>query len=244
MSDVALNLSIALRFVNVVKRIGSRTIIAAASFEVRRGTATALVGPNGSGKSTLIAIAAGFMAPTSGRVERHIVGHVGVLPDANLLGTTDTVVSLLSHLSRLTSPTISMREVERVVGSLGLFDVRHTQCRNLSAGLRKRVLLAQALLGDPGLLLLDEPTAGLDPAAAREVTELVIEATRGRTAFVATNDSALVEVCGEAIVIDRGRAQCVQNDNSVVARQHERPRHDANCGLAYLGYPAGEVGTK
>jgi len=205
----------ALSFEGVTKRYGSTVALDRVSFQVRPGSCHGLVGPNGAGKTTTFALASGFLRPGSGSLR--VLGRdpqdrgasrprIGVLPqDADLPAYLDvgTLLTTWARLSGESRPDAAARvALERVQ----LPDAWDASPRALSHGMAKRVGLAQALLGDPALLLLDEPTAGLDPRAAAEVRTLLSGLRGQRTVVISSHNLAELErLCDAVTVLDHGK---------------------------------------
>jgi ABC-type multidrug transport system ATPase subunit len=209
--------STAVRLQRVTKRFGSVTAVDAVSLSVEVGAVFGLIGPNGAGKTTTFSMLAGYLRPTEGSAEvlgfspsavDSLRGRLGVLPQDALLPAGDTVGEFLVHMARLQGePAVkaepcARRALDEVAGS----DWWRQRCGALSHGMAKRVGLAQAFLGDPELVLLDEPTAGLDPKVAFEVRQL-IASKRGRATIVVSshNLNELETLCDHAAILDRGR---------------------------------------
>ncbi|APR79973.1 ABC transporter, ATP-binding protein [Minicystis rosea] len=201
----------------VVKKFGAVTAVNDVTFEVPTGSVFGLIGPNGAGKTTTFSMLAGYLAPTSGEIYildrspeavSQLKGKVGVLPQDALLPANEQVGSFLVYLARLQGMDASaaQRATEQVLADVGGADWWRTRCGALSHGMAKRVGLAAALLGDPQVVLLDEPTAGLDPRVAYEVRQLV-KSRRGRCTLVISshNLQELEEVCDHAAILDRGQ---------------------------------------
>jgi len=205
----------ALSFEGVTKRYGSTVALDRVSFQVRPGSCHGLVGPNGAGKTTTFALASGFLRPGSGSLR--VLGRdpqdrgasrprIGVLPqDADLPAYLDvgTLLTTWARLSGESRPDAAARvALERVQ----LPDAWDASPRALSHGMAKRVGLAQAMLGDPALLLLDEPTAGLDPRAAAEVRTLLSGLRGQRTVVISSHNLAELErLCDAVTVLDHGK---------------------------------------
>jgi ABC-type multidrug transport system ATPase subunit len=200
----------------VTRTFGAKVAVQNVSFTVPKGAVFGLIGPNGAGKTTTFSMLAGYLAPTSGEVRvldraptdvRDLKGRVGVLPQDALLPAGERVGDFLVYLARLQGiPAGKARAaVEQVLVEVEGRDWWATRCNALSHGMAKRVGLAQALLGDPDVVLLDEPTAGLDPRVAYEVRQLV-KARRGRCTMVVSshNLAELEEVCDAAAILDHG----------------------------------------
>jgi ABC-type multidrug transport system ATPase subunit len=207
----------AVRARRLTKRFGATLAVDDLTFEVGAGSVFGLIGPNGAGKSTTFSMLAGYLQPTYGSVE--ILGwaptavdalrsRVGVLPQDAVLPTTDRVGEFLVHMARLqgTSKSQARESAERALDDVSGRDWWNERCGHLSHGMAKRVVLAQAFLGNPDVLLLDEPTAGLDPRVAWEVRQSIL-AKKGRSTIIVSshNLNELEEVCDAAAIIDRGR---------------------------------------
>jgi ABC-2 type transport system ATP-binding protein len=201
----------------VVKRFGSVAAVNDVTFEVPDGSVFGLIGPNGAGKTTTFSMLAGYLAPTSGEVyvlDRSpdavdaLKGKVGVLPQDALLPANEKVGDFLVYLGRLQglSAPDARRAAESVLAEVEGRDWWNTRCGALSHGMAKRVGLAQALLGDPKVVLLDEPTAGLDPRIAYGVRQLV-KSRKGRCTLVISshNLQELEEICDHAAILDHGQ---------------------------------------
>ncbi len=189
------------------KRVGGRLILDAVTFVVPAGTAVAVVAPNGAGKSLLLDIVAGFVAPSGGRVRLFghdprasaLRGQVATLPQRALADTVDQVGSFLRHIAGLEGLDAT-RVVPPVLERLALADLATMRICDLSEGVRRRVALAVVLLGRPRIVLLDEPTLGLDPAGQQAVRTAVAELKTRATVLVASSDPASVEsLCAEVV---------------------------------------------
>jgi ABC-2 type transport system ATP-binding protein len=207
---------LAVRLADVVKEFGPKVAVGGVSFEIPRGQVFGLIGPNGAGKTTTFSMLAGYLAPTRGEARvldaapgdlAKLRGRVGVLPQDALL-PDDKVGQFLRHCCRLQG--MSAREAE-TESRARLAEVKgddwwELRTNALSHGMAKRVALAQALLGNPELVLLDEPTAGLDPRVAYEV-RTIVKARRGSCTLVISshNLQELEEVCDAAAILDRGK---------------------------------------
>jgi ABC-type multidrug transport system ATPase subunit len=207
----------AVRLKNLTKRFGSKTAVDAVSLEIETGLVYGLIGPNGAGKTTTFSMMAGFLSPTDGDVE--VLGHsasavaalksrLGVLPQDAVLPRDEKVGEFLVYLARLqgSDRPEADRAARAVLDEVEGRDWWGVKCSALSHGMAKRVQLAQALLGDPEVVLLDEPTAGLDPRHAYEVRQL-IKNRRGRCTMVVSSHNLheLEELCDSAAILDHGR---------------------------------------
>jgi ABC-2 type transport system ATP-binding protein len=203
---------------NLVKAFGAKRAVDGISFNVERGEVVGFLGPNGSGKSTTMRMITGYYPPTSGRVS--VGGHdviesplqakrlIGYLPENAAAYTDMTVRGFLEFAAELRGLSGGARRkaVARAVERCFLASVLHQSIDTLSKGYKHRTCLAQALIHDPEVLVLDEPTDGLDPNQKHEIRNLIKEL--GRTKAVVFSTHILEEVdaaCTRAIIIDRGR---------------------------------------
>lgn len=202
----------------LTKDYGTVVAVRDVSFSVGKGEVVGFLGPNGAGKSTTLRILAGFLGATSGKVR--VNGHdlaeaslearasLGYMPEAAPLYPELRVREYLEFRARLKRVPRSKRgaSIERALERANLKGVSETTIGHLSKGFRQRVGLADALVADPPLLILDEPTAGLDPNQVREVRALIRELAADHTVLLSTHILSEVEAtCQRALVIDRGR---------------------------------------
>jgi ABC-type multidrug transport system ATPase subunit len=217
----------------VVKKFGSVTAVNDVTFEVPMGSVFGLIGPNGAGKTTTFSMLAGYLTPTSGEIYildrspdavAELKGKVGVLPQDALLPANERVGDFLVYLARLQGLRAdeAPRAVQQVLADVGGADWWKTRAGALSHGMAKRVGLAAAFLGDPQVVLLDEPTAGLDPRVAYEVRQLV-KSRRGRCTLVISshNLQELEEICDHAAILDRGQLITVGSMSELTASSSE-----------------------
>jgi len=202
----------------LTKDYGTVVAVRDVSFSVGRGEVVGFLGPNGAGKSTTLRILAGFLGATSGKVRVNgfdladdslaARASLGYMPEAAPLYPELRVREYLEFRARLKRVPRAKRKssVERAVERANLKDMVETTIGHLSKGYRQRVGLADALVADPPLLILDEPTAGLDPNQVREVRALIRELAADHTVLLSTHILSEVEAtCQRALVIDRGR---------------------------------------
>lgn len=237
------------RFENVTKSFGSFRALDHVTLEIRKGDIVGLLGPNGAGKTTAMRILSGYFAPTSGKVwvaGRNMAGspekvkrHVGYLPETVHLYGDMNVVEFLEFASRIKSVPAKQihKRVEETLYQCGLWDVRRRLLGQLSKGYKQRVGFAQALVGDPDVLILDEPTTGLDPEQIHKIRMLIRELGRTRTVILSTHILPEVSmICDRVLIMNAGQ---VLADGSVeelaaglVERQEvilvtgERPEED------------------
>ncbi len=205
-----------IRVEGLTRRYGDTVAVDHISFEVPRGQVIGFLGPNGAGKTTTIRILVGVLAPSAGKVR--VAGHdivtdalaarakIGYVPEVVPLYTEMTVGDYLGHMARLRRLPDPTSRVTAVAEACHLADKLKTYIWKLSHGYRQRVGLAQALIHDPEVLILDEPTTGLDPLQIREIRELVRGLGGRRTVLLSTHILAEAEqVCDRALIIHRGK---------------------------------------
>jgi ABC-2 type transport system ATP-binding protein len=203
---------------HLVKRYGSKVAVDDVSFEVDRGEVVGFLGPNGAGKSTTLRVIAGFLGLTSGTVK--VAGHditsasfaarekLGYMPEAVPLYPEMRVVEYLGFRAELkrVPRTRRKRAVWDAMGKANVRDVANVVIGHLSKGYRQRVGLADALVAEPPLLVLDEPTAGLDPNQIRDVREVIRELGKEHTVLLSTHILSEVEAsCSRVLVIANGK---------------------------------------
>ncbi|HQD18153.1 MAG TPA: ATP-binding cassette domain-containing protein [Bacillota bacterium] len=216
---------------HLTKMYGNRCAISNLSFEVDKGEILGFLGPNGAGKSTTMRILTGYIAPTSGTAE--IAGYdildepyearrrIGYLPETPPLYNDMTVKAYLEFVGDLKglAPSSMRAHIDAVVEKTGLEDVYHRLIGNISKGYKQRVGLAQALLGDPPVLILDEPTVGLDPNQIVEIRELIKGLAGDHTIILSSHILPEVSmVCSRVAIINRGRLIAVGTPSSLSHR--------------------------
>jgi ABC-2 type transport system ATP-binding protein len=202
---------------HVTKYYGATRAVDDVSFRVARGEVAALLGPNGSGKSTLMRMLTGYFSPTAGRILVDGVDvvrqpasarrRVGYLPEQVALYPELTVRRYLAFVAEVKGVAAGVRRaaVARAIDGCGLRDVADRLAGTLSKGYRQRVGLAQALIGDPEVLVLDEPTVGLDPVQTVDMRALLRELA-GRTVLLSTHIlSEASALCSRVVILAQGR---------------------------------------
>ena len=207
-----------IRIENLAKSFGAKRAVDGISFAVERGEVVGFLGPNGSGKSTTMRMITGYYAPSAGRVS--VGGHdvveaplaakrlIGYLPENAAAYPDMSVHGFLEFAAELRglAGDAKRRAVARAVERCFLSSVLHQSIDTLSKGYRHRTCLAQALVHDPEVLILDEPTDGLDPNQKHEIRNLIRELGRSKAVVFSTHILEEVDAsCTRAIIIDRGR---------------------------------------
>lgn len=200
------------------KNYGPHKAIDRLSFSVKKGEVVGFLGPNGAGKTTTMKIITGFMPPSDGSVRvagydvfenpLEVKRRIGYLPETPPVYGEMTVESYLKFVARLKGVEKSRLHdlVERAIGKTDLNSVRNRLIQNLSKGYRQRVGISQALVSDPEVLILDEPTVGLDPRQVAEVRQLIKELAGHHTIILSTHILPEVQAtCQRIIIINKGR---------------------------------------
>jgi len=227
---------------HINKSFGAQQVLKDVSLEIPAGQVLGLLGPNGAGKSTLMKILIGLW-----KADKPITNHqspivevpprIGYLPENNPLYEEMYVTEYLRFMSELTNDQSPMTNIDALIERVGLTPERHKHIRELSKGYRQRVGLAQALLGDPQLLILDEPTTGLDPNQLVEIRSLI----RNLAKLPMTNDKSPMtiilsthimqevrEMCDRVVILDHGQIKADQPINEIQdleALFHEKTRN-------------------
>jgi len=208
--------NIALRLSNITKRFGDHCALDDVSLDIPEGCICGLVGPNGAGKTTAFSVIAGFLNPDEGEVDilgdgafdpYSFKGRIGILPQDAILPNRHTPRGLLSHLAQLQGLSSDAARVEarQKLTRVGLADRMDHAIHTLSHGMQRRVAVASALVGDPELVLLDEPLAGLDPRQAGNVRSALAELRGKRTLIVSSHNlSELERLCDWVVMMDHG----------------------------------------
>lgn len=207
-------MSISIR--NITKRYGAQTALDDVSVEIGEGQIVGLLGPNGAGKSTLMKVVTGFVKADSGSVEvcgkdidrepLAVRSLIGYLPESNPLNTDMYVREYLTMMASLSGVCDKERRVEELIEMTGLGPESHKKICSLSKGYKQRVGLSQALVGDPRVVILDEPTTGLDPNQIIEIRELIRGLAHERTVVLSTHIMQEVEAtCDHIVIIDHGQ---------------------------------------
>ena len=209
---------------NISKRYGSTQALDSVSLNLEAGAPIALIGPNGAGKTTLFSLLCGFLRASSG--EALILGHkagakalhgrLAALPQDANLDPRFSIGHQLQLFAKLQgfSGSQSKSEVRRVLEQVDLSDTHDKKPEALSHGMRKRILLAQALMGSPELIMLDEPTAGLDPPNVKVMRSLISEASADATFIISSHNlDELEKVCQSVVQLDKGQLKGVVDIN-------------------------------
>lgn len=199
---------------HINKSFGKQQVLKDICLEIPAGQVVGLLGPNGAGKSTLMKILIGLWKADSGQVS--VPARVGYLPENNPLYEEMYVVEYLSFMAHMTQIGDCRLKIDDLIEKVGLTPERHKHIRELSKGYRQRVGLAQALLGDPQLLILDEPTTGLDPNQLVEIRALIRSLGKDRTVILSTHIMQEVrEMCDRVVILDHGNIKADRPINEI-----------------------------
>ena len=201
---------------NIVKKYGSQIALNGVSFEINKGELVGLIGPNGAGKSTLLKIITGFIPPDSGEVSINNINIkdnpmwvkriIGYLPENNPLYTDMYVREYLIHVAGFYKGRINKKSrLEQIIFETGLIAESHKKISELSKGFRQRVGIAQALIHDPEILILDEATSGLDPNQIIEIRTLISKVGKEKIILLSTHIlQEVAAICDKVLIIRKG----------------------------------------
>jgi ABC-type multidrug transport system, ATPase component len=193
----------AVKIEHINKSFGAQQVLRDVNLDIAEGQVLGLLGPNGAGKSTLMKILIGLWRADSGTAS--VPPRIGYLPENNPLYEEMYVAEYLRFMAKMTQIEDCKLKIEDLIEKVGLTPERHKHIRELSKGYRQRVGLAQALLGDPQLLILDEPTTGLDPNQLVEIRALIRDLGKERTVILSTHIMQEVrEMCDRVVILDHG----------------------------------------
>ncbi len=225
-----------IQIAHLYKSFGAQQVLRDVTLDIPAGQIVGLLGPNGAGKSTLMKILIGLWKADSGSVS--VPSRIGYLPENNPLYEEMYVTEYLQFMAKLTANSQQpIANISDLIEKVGLTPERHKHIRELSKGYRQRVGLAQALLGDPELLILDEPTTGLDPNQLVEIRSLIrniagqklIANSQQPTIILSTHIMQEVrEMCDRVVILDHGQIKADKPINEIKdleALFHEKTRN-------------------
>ena len=203
---------------NVTKKYGSTIAVDNISFDVKYGEVVGFLGPNGAGKSTTMNMITGFIEPTNGQIiingndiskkPRKAKREIGYMPENIPLYYELTAKEFITYMAELKMVKRNERkqEVEKVINEMGLDEVQNKLIRNLSRGYKQRVSMAGALVGNPDVIILDEPTVGLDPKQISDIRNLIKELGKKHTVILSSHIlSEVSQICERVIIINKGK---------------------------------------
>ena len=203
---------------NITKKYGSFTAVDNINFEIDEGEIVGFLGPNGAGKSTTMNMITGFIEPTSGRIiidgydiskkPRKAKRQIGYMPEGVPLYSDLTVKEFVTYMAELKGvPRKEKKDkVQKAINETGLQDVQNKLTKNLSRGYKQRVSMAGALVSEPKVIILDEPTVGLDPKQVTEIRALIKELGKEHTVILSSHIlSEVSQICNRVIIINHGQ---------------------------------------
>ncbi len=226
-----------IRIEGLTKRYGALCALDGLTLEIGRGEVIGLLGPNGAGKSTAMNILTGYLSATEGRVlidgidvfenPKEAKKKIGYLPEQPPLYPDMTVEEYLSFTYELKGCTLERAaHLEDIMRATRIYEVRGRLIRNLSKGYKQRVGMAQALVGDPPILIFDEPTVGLDPKQIIEIRSLLRSLGKRHTVILSTHILSEVQaVCERVVILDHGRLVVNERTEALSHKLTDRPRY-------------------
>lgn len=213
---------------NVTKKYGGFKAIDDISFEVQDGEVVGFLGPNGAGKSTTMNMITGYIDPTQGQIivngidvrkrPRKAKKQIGYMPESVPLYQELTVKEFVKDMAelKLVKHKELKEEVDKVLEEVGLKEVENKLIRNLSRGYKQRVGIAGALIGNPDVIILDEPTVGLDPKQITEIRELIKKLGKNHTVILSSHIlSEVSQICERVIIINKGKIVAVDTPSNL-----------------------------
>lgn len=213
----------------LAKSFGNQWALYGVDLEVEKGGVTGLVGPNGAGKTTLFSLLCGFLKPTKGSIKilglepdhSDLRSRISILPQDAILLKTIPVGKQLTMLAELQgyNKIKAQEESDRVLNLVNLFSSRKKNADQLSHGMLKRIAIAQAFIGSPELIMLDEPTAGLDPSTTDSIKSVIRTLGDSTTIVISSHNLEVIEdLCQKVIILKKGRLHSHEKISDLTAR--------------------------
>ena len=213
---------------NVTKKYGKAVAVDDISFEIKEGEIVGLLGPNGAGKSTTMNMLTGFIEQTEGEIivdgynmlkkPKRAKKEIGYMPEGVPLYMDLTVKEFVTYMAEIKKVNKKERKekVEKIIEQTGLKDVEKKLVKNLSRGYKQRVSMAGALVGEPKILILDEPTVGLDPKQITEIRNLIKDLGKTHTIILSSHIlSEVSQICNKVIIINKGKIVAVDTPENL-----------------------------
>lgn len=210
---------------NVTKKYGNFKAIDNISFKIEKGEVVGFLGQNGAGKTTTMKMITGLIEPTNGeifiegeKISRKSRKCIGYMPENTPLYQELTVKEFIDYMAELKGLKRQERkqQVQKLITDLGLADVENKLIRNISRGYKQRVSLSGALIGNPDILILDEPTVGLDPKQVIEIRNLIKSLRKNHTVFISSHIlSEISQMCQKVIIINKGKVVAIDTPNNL-----------------------------
>ena len=210
---------------NVTKKYGNFKAVDNISFKIEKGEVVGFLGQNGAGKTTTMKMITGLIEPTNGeifiegeKISRKSRKCIGYMPENTPLYQELTVKEFIDYMAELKGLKRQERkqQVQKLITDLGLADVENKLIRNISRGYKQRVSLSGALIGNPDILILDEPTVGLDPKQVIEIRNLIKSLRKNHTVFISSHIlSEISQICQKVIIINKGKVVAIDTPNNL-----------------------------
>lgn len=210
---------------NVTKKYGNFKAVDNISFKIEKGEVVGFLGQNGAGKTTTMKMITGLIEPTNGeifiedeKISRKSRKCIGYMPENTPLYQELTVKEFIDYMAELKGLKRQERkqQVQKLITDLGLTDVENKLIRNISRGYKQRVSLSGALIGNPDILILDEPTVGLDPKQVIEIRNLIKSLRKNHTVFISSHIlSEINQMCQKVIIINKGKIIAIDTPNNL-----------------------------
>ncbi len=220
---------------NVTKKYPNIKAVDNISFEIKDGEVVGFLGPNGAGKTTTMNMITGFIEPTEGQIiingfdivkkSKKAKKQIGYMPEGVPLYTELTVKEFVNYMAELKEVKSKEKKeaVEKVICETGLKDVQNKLIRNLSRGYKQRVSMAGALVGNPEVIILDEPTVGLDPKQITEIRNLIKELGKKHTVILSSHIlSEISQICERVIIINHGKIIAIDTPKNLENKTKEK----------------------
>ena len=213
---------------NITKKYGSFTAVKNINFEIEEGEIVGFLGPNGAGKSTTMNMITGFIEPTNGKIivdgydmskkPKKAKRQIGYMPEGVPLYSDLTVKEFVTYMAEIKGVDRKEKKekVEKVLEQIGLTEVQNKLTKNLSRGYKQRVSMAGALVGNPKVIILDEPTVGLDPKQVTEIRALIKELGKTHTVILSSHIlSEVSQICNRVIIINKGEIVAIDTPENL-----------------------------
>ncbi len=236
---------------NVTKKYGKFIAVDNISFTINEGEIIGLLGPNGAGKSTTMNMLTGFIEQTEGEIiidgyntlkkPKKAKKKIGYMPEGVPLYTDLTVKEFITYMAEIKNVDRKNRKekVQEIINKTGLKDVQKKLIKNLSRGYKQRVSMAGALIGDPKILILDEPTVGLDPKQITEIRNLIKELGKTHTVILSSHIlSEVSQICNKVIIINKGKIVAIDTPENLEAKVSNK-----NCLYVTVEDPEDKMNT-
>ena len=236
---------------NVTKKYGKFIAVDNISFTINEGEIIGLLGPNGAGKSTTMNMLTGFIEQTEGEIiidgyntlkkPKKAKKEIGYMPEGVPLYTDLTVKEFITYMAEIKNVNRKVRKekIQEIINKTGLAEVQKKLIKNLSRGYKQRVSMAGALIGDPKILILDEPTVGLDPKQITEIRNLIKELGKTHTVILSSHIlSEVSQICNKVIIINKGKIVAIDTPENLEAKVSNK-----NCLYVTVEDPEDKMNT-